>query len=91
MEDGKALKNHEVCISNRGGISLSGVVDVGCFDEENVIIYTDYGELAIHGEKMQITKLSLETGEVQAQGRICSLTYQDKQPKGSGFFSKVFK
>ena len=82
---------HSMELDNRKNLSLSGVHDVGSFDEQNVVIYTDYGELNIKGEQLHINKLSLDTGEVSIDGDIISLIYTENRPAGGGLFSKLFR
>lgn len=82
---------HNCILEDRRTLSVSGVKDVGSFDEETILIETDLGELTVKGEKLHITRLSLEVGEVGVEGKIASLSYTDVLPKNAGFFSKVFR
>lgn len=81
---------HSLILENRKCLSLSGVKDVGSFDEEAVIIYTDFGELNIRGKSLHISKLSLDSGEVTIDGEIAALVYTDNRQSG-GFMSKLFR
>jgi sporulation protein YabP len=81
---------HSVIIENRTSISFTGVKDMGSFDEQAVVLYTDYGEINLRGAKLHISKLSLESNEVDIDGEIEAIIYtQNKQ--SSGFFNKLFK
>ena len=82
---------HNCILEDRRALSVSGVNDVGSFDEETITASTDYGELTVKGEKLHITKLSLEIGELCIEGRISSLSYADVPDKSAGFFSRVFR
>ena len=64
---------------------------MGSFDEETIIAQTEYGELTIKGEKLHITKLSLEIGELCIEGRINALSYADIIDKSGSFLSRVFR
>ena len=77
-------------LENRNFLSLSGLLDVGSFDEQSVVIYTDFGELNIKGSTLHINKLSLETGEVSIDGDIVSLIYTENRPAG-GLLTKLFR
>ncbi len=91
-EDKKTgLIPHNCILEDRKKLSVSGVNDVGSFDENVITAKTDYGELTISGEKLHITKLSLEIGELAIEGVINSLTYADITEKPGGFFAKVFR
>ncbi len=82
---------HNCILEDRRTLSVSGVNDVGSFDEEMIIASTDYGELTVKGEKLHITKLSLEIGELCIEGNIAALSYADVPDKNVSFFSKVFR
>ena len=82
---------HNCILEDRRTLSVSGVNDVDSFDEQTIVASTDLGELTIRGEKLHITRLSLEIGELQVEGNIAALSYTDIAPKSTGFFSKVFR
>lgn len=82
---------HNCILEDRKALSISGVNDVGGFDEETITASTDYGDLTVRGEKMHITKLSLEIGELCIEGKISSISYSDVPDKSVGFFSRVFR
>ena len=82
---------HNCILEDRRTLSVSGVNDVDSFDEQTIVASTDAGELTIRGEKLHITRLSLEIGELQVEGNIAALSYTDTVPKNAGFFSKVFR
>ncbi len=85
-----AVNTHNVIIENREKISMSGVTDVGSFDEETLNIQSQSGCITVRGENLQITKLSLDSGELCAEGIINSVAYSAPAAKSKGFFSKVF-
>lgn len=81
---------HTIIMENRASISLTGVKDMGSFDEQSVVLYTDYGEIHLRGSKLHINKLSLDTNEVDIDGEIEAVIYtQNKQT--NGIFGKLFK
>ena len=93
MEDKKAIKMpHNAILEDRKLLTLSGVTDVDSFDEENVLVFTDMGELLIKGENLHINKIDVDNGDLIVEGNIYSLNYADQLPqKSGGFFSKLFK
>ena len=84
-------KIHNLILESRGKLTISGVTDVDSFDEQTIVAITDLGELTIRGEKLHITRLSLEIGELQIEGNIAALSYADIAPKNSSFWGKVFR
>ena len=76
-------KPHNLILDSRRKLSLTGVTDVIGFNDEAVSLSTSMGDLYIRGEKLHISKLSLESGEVDIDGIISSLQYaEQRQQKG---------
>ena len=84
-------KRHSVILEDRKQLSLSGVSDVSGFDEETVILETELGQLTVKGNSLHINRFSLETGELDLDGNICSLVYAENKQTEGGFFSKLFR
>ena len=82
---------HNCILEDRNRLSVSGVKDVESFDEETIIAQTEYGELTVKGEKLHITKLSLEIGELCIEGQISALSYADVIDKSGSVLSRVFR
>ena len=90
MDENTVGKRHTLQIENRNKITLSGITDVGSFNEETVQLESDLGGLEIRGENLQVTKLSLEEGDVSVEGKISSVAYTEPAVKSTGFFARVF-
>ncbi len=86
-----AKKNHTVILENRGILTLSGVTKVGCFDENTVVLYTDYGELTVTGSNLHMGKISVETGDVEVTGTVKSVSYREGGPGKESLFKRIFK
>lgn len=84
-------KIHNIILENRSSLTLSGVTDVGSFDEQVIIVSTDIGELTIKGENLHISRLSIETGDLTVDGTISQLSYSEVQNKNGGFLSKLLR
>jgi sporulation protein YabP len=93
VEEKKIIKKaHNIILEDRRALTVSGVSDVDSFDEQTVILFTDVGELTVHGSNLRMNKLNVETGEVNIEGVIDSLAYRDENPHSSGgFFGRIFK
>ena len=83
-------KPHTMLLDNRKKLSLTGANDVLGFNEELVNITTSLGDLIIRGNKLHISKLNLETGEVDIDGQINSLQYTESR-EGKSFIQRLFK
>nr|WP_302650450.1 sporulation protein YabP [uncultured Agathobaculum sp.] len=75
---------HTVILEGREKLSVSGVVDVQSFDEEQVLLETVRGMLVVRGQGLHVERLQLEAGELIVQGEIGLMEYDDSvQPRGS--------
>lgn len=83
-------KPHTMLLDNRKKLSLTGVNDVLGFNEELVSIKTSLGDLIVRGSKLHISKLNLETGEVDIDGHINSLQYIESR-EGKSLMQRLFK
>ncbi len=81
---------HNVIIESREKLTLSGVEDVVSFDELELELVTELGDLTIKGEMLNIESLNRDTGEMLITGVINELVYTDKKPEAKGFFKKLF-
>lgn len=84
-------KPHHLFLEDRRVLTLTGVSDVENFDDKTVVAITDHGELTVMGGELQITRLSLETGDMALEGRIDSLTYAENRMKKGGFWGRLFR
>ena len=88
---GLRSRSHCIHIDNRELMSITGVKDVESFNEQEVILVTEAGDLHIEGNSLHITKLSLDDGQVVLEGEILSLDYEDAPEARGSLFSKMFK
>ena len=73
---------------------ISGVVDVLSFDVREVLLETELGMLMIKGVDLHISRLTLDKGEVDVEGKVDSLTYSEQDSfvkKSESFLGKLFK
>ncbi|WP_028560715.1 sporulation protein YabP [Paenibacillus pinihumi] len=94
MNDQAKTKRQELKMLNRKLLEISGVSNVESFDNEEFLLDTDCGFLAIKGQNLHIKHLNLEQGLVAIEGLVHSLAYLDGQGttvKSKGLFGKLFK
>ncbi len=85
-------KNHNAILENRKRLLLSGVNDVDSFNENQMILFTELGELLIKGKNLHINEMNVETGDFSVEGDIWALIYGDKDKNQRlGFIKKIFK
>ncbi|MDR0738818.1 MAG: sporulation protein YabP [Oscillospiraceae bacterium] len=90
-EQKQSSKSHTLNLSNRKLLKLTGVNDVGNFDDKTVVVYTDLGELSVKGRELRINNLNLEKSELFLEGEIDSLFYSQNISPNTSFFSKIFR
>lgn len=92
MAEQKKLKvPHSLILKDRKSLNVTGVSDVDSFDDQVIVVYTDYGELTVKGSGLHIDSLDLSSGELTFNGKINSMIYTENKPKSMSLFSKIFK
>ncbi|MDO5154677.1 MAG: sporulation protein YabP [Eubacteriales bacterium] len=95
MEDVRNnVKGHKITLTNRKAGIITGVNAVVSFDTNEILLETELGILLIKGAELNVTRLTLEKGEVEVDGHIDSLTYSDMKPglrDENGLFMRLFK
>ena len=76
-------KPHSIAMDGRKTLSLTGVEEVESFDEKEIVMTTSCGVLIIRGEELSISRLSVDAGDVNVQGMVTSLCYEEVAPSGS--------
>ena len=82
---------HILHIEDRSRMSVTGVQDVESFNDTEVVLSTEGGELVIAGEGLSIGRLNLEDGQLTVAGRIDSLEYSAARTEARGLFSRMFR
>ena len=83
---------HNLVLKSRENLSINGVKEIINFDENNVSMKTDCGDLSVEGEAIRIDVLNTETGEVEMRGKINAISYYDSSSSDKqSLLSKIFK
>ena len=91
-EAGPRLRSHSLHMDNRELLSITGVKDVGSFNEHEITLFTEAGGMTVEGSGLHITRLDLDDGRVSVEGEICAVEYDDDAPVERGsFLSRVFR
>ena len=82
------VPHQEITVSDRSRLTITGVEDVQSFDDKSIILKSNYGMIAIDGEGLHISHLSVETGELNIEGLIGGVFFFEpaEQKKKRGFF-----
>ena len=93
IQSKSTVPDHDVIMRGRKLLEITGVKQVESFDNEEFLLETSMGFLAIKGQNLQMKNLDVEKGIVSIKGKIFDLVYLDEQhgEKAKGFFSKLFR
>lgn len=95
MEENKIVIPHKLQVDNRKNGAITGVTDVKSFDEKEIFLETRVGSLTIRGSELSISRLNLEKGEIDINGKIDSMVYtKDSSVQargGKNMLARMFK
>lgn len=85
--------NHEIKITDRSIISLSGINKISSFDDQEFLMESNMGIILLKGEGLEIIKLDTHDGNVKIKGKLNSFAYIENIKKGKeeSLISKLFK
>lgn len=80
---------HNLIVENRRMVTATGVTRVlGC-DDTSASLETQQGSLVIGGQGLQVSELSIQTGELKIYGQIEYLQYTDPKQGAGGLFRRL--
>ena len=92
MEQGMNLsaRPHMLTLEGRAHARLSGVMAVCCFNDQEIVLETSEGEIALLGEQLHIEQLNLEDGQLDVTGEISGIEYNGpvRKKEKRGLFSR---
>lgn len=85
--------NHGISINERKVTNITGVNRIESFDEEEFLLETSMGYLAIKGNGLEILRLDTKDGTISIKGNVDSLAYFEnlKKSNKSSIIDKIFK
>ena len=84
-------RSHSIHVDNRMRISITGVMDVVNFNEQDVLLLTEAGPLNIAGNNLHLSRLNLEDGQICVEGELISMEYEADEPEKRGLFGRVLR
>ena len=81
---------HSITLCDRKKLSVTGVEDVDCFNEQIVVLKTPLGTLSVAGAGLNISHLNLEDGRVEMDGEVDALEYSGGKKSG-GLLGRLFR
>ena len=93
QNDNILIGNHEVKMTDRKNIFLTGIKKIVSFDSEEFLIESNMGDILLKGEGLELVKLDTTDGNVKIKGKINSMTYEEgkSNKKQESLIAKLFK
>ncbi|NLY77898.1 MAG: sporulation protein YabP [Tissierellia bacterium] len=86
------FKNQNILVEDRNRVTITGVEQVGSFNDNTITLKTIKGGMIIKGENLNVDKLNLDDGNVKISGIINGINYVDKESSQKGnIIGKIFK
>lgn len=80
---------HNVIVENRHTVTATGIMRIVSYDEHSATLETAQGNLVIGGAGIQVSELSIQTGELKIFGKIEYLQYSEPAQSVGGFFRRL--
>ena len=80
---------HKLCLNERRQLTMNGVTEVVSFEENAVVLRTSLGMLIVQGSQLHLKTLSLDGGQVEVDGQIAALYYEE--PRETSGWRRLFQ
>ena len=93
QNDNVLIGNHEVKMTDRKTIFLTGIKKIISFDSEEFFMESNMGAVVLKGENLELVKLDTSDGNVKIKGKINSMIYEEgkSNKKQESLLTKLFK
>ncbi|WP_028777604.1 sporulation protein YabP [Shimazuella kribbensis] len=90
-----ANSHHELIMTNRNELEISGVTGIESFDSEEFLLATEYGYVGIRGQELHLKNLDLEQGIISIRGQFLDISYLDvnhpRSDKSKSVLGRIFR
>lgn len=86
INSSETVKKHQVEMTDRKDLTVTGVSDVINFDDSSVVLETSGGILSVDGQELHIVNLNVDSGEITISGSINGIIYPQSMAKSTGGF-----
>lgn len=84
-------REHTLTLRDRQQLALTGVTRVISCDETGAVVETPLGNLSVGGQGIQVSELSVHTGQVNISGKIEYLQYAENRQSSGGLLARLLK
>lgn len=82
---------HNLIVEDRHTMTATGVTRVISCDESGAVLETQQGMLTVGGQGLQVSELSIQSGELKVYGRIDFLQYSAQKEGAGGFLKRLVR
>jgi len=83
------VREHTVTLQDRQRLSLTGVTRIISCDETAAVLETSQGNLSVTGQGLQVSELSVSTGQVYLSGKVQTLHYSENSQTTGGLLARL--
>jgi len=84
-------RGHSLALKDRRHLALTGVTRIISCDESAAVLETPLGNLTIGGQELQVSELSVHSGQVQLSGKIEYMQYAENRQSNGGLLNRLFR
>ena len=80
---------HRLILTDRNHLTVTAVTEVVRFEDTAAVLRTEQGTLILQGEQLQLKSLSRDGGQVEVEGTVTALAYEEPHAVG-GWKRRLF-
>ena len=80
---------HNLIVEDRRTVTATGITRIVSYDEQGATLETQQGTLVIGGRNIQVSEISIQTGELKIFGTIEYLQYSEPVKSPGGFLRRL--
>lgn len=85
-------KRQNLVLRNQTELELTGIIKLLSMNNNEFIVQTNFGDVFIKGDNLEMKQLDTEKGIIWINGKIIGFEYLDvKKPKEQSFLKKLFR
>ncbi len=82
-------RSHRLTLTDRNHLTVTAVTEVVRFEDTAAVLQTAQGTLILQGEQLQLKSLSRDGGQVEVEGTVTALVYEESRTLG-GWKRRLF-
>jgi len=89
VESGRTFDHSDLTLKDREKLMVSGLEKAYELNETRLLLKASGSNLLITGENLNVTRLDVEAGVIEVEGKVCDIRYSSGEK--TNFFKKIFK